>query len=163
MKNIHILAWLTLVGIAFSCKTNEPQERLLSGRRMEIEAILHKHLKSMESSVSVNFEQLDQVLSDDNLVAHIDLTRFDNCIQQMVAHSHKRLTLMRESGCKQLMEQSLAFSGQDAVAFHEQHMDALSRCDSLQSVLLSEYAKEVVRPFSSLVEDTRKLSANHRK
>lgn len=163
MKNIQILVWLTLVGMTFSCKTNEPQERLLSGRRMEIEAILDKHLKSMESSVSVNFEQLDQVLSDDELVVHLDLTRFDNCIQQMVAHSNKRLTLMRESGCEQLTKQSLAYSGQDAVAFQEQHADALSRCDSLQSMLLSEYAKEVVRPFSSLVEDTRKLLDQHRK
>lgn len=134
-----------------ACKTHEKQEAINNNKRVEMEAILNKHLQSMESNVTVDYEQFRESLSHDELVAYIDLNQFENCVRNMVAFSNKRLQIMRSSGCDAVLKN---------VASADMMKQAdYTRCDSLRSTLMTEYSKEVIHPFGAMIQDVRSKAA----
>jgi len=150
MKSTFIPFFLLLLAIS-ACKTHEKHETTINNKRVEMEAILNKHLQSMESSVTVNYEQFREAMSNEELVAYIDLNQFENCVRNMVALSNKRLQIMRSSGC-------------DAVLKNVASADMMKqpdfiRCDSLQSTLMTEYTKEVIQPFGAMLQDAQSKAA----
>ncbi|HRF37417.1 MAG TPA: hypothetical protein PK198_01405 [Saprospiraceae bacterium] len=70
-----IISFFLLLFTALDCKTQEKQEAIINNKRVETEAILNKHLQSMESSVTVNYDQFRESLSHDELIAYIDLNQ----------------------------------------------------------------------------------------
>ncbi len=150
MKSTFIPFFLLLFAIS-ACKTHEKQEAINNNKRVEMEAILNKHLQSMESSVTVNYEQFREAMSNEDLVAYIDLNQFENCVRNIVTFSNKRLQIMRSSGCDAVLKNTSSADMMKQADF--------VRCDSLQSTLMTEYAKEVIQPFGAMLQDAQSKAA----
>lgn len=150
MKSTFIPFFLLLFAIS-ACKTHEKQEAINNNKRVEMEAILNKHLQSMESSVTVNYEQFREAMSNEDLVAYIDLNQFENCVRNMVTFSNKRLQIMRSSGCDAVLKNVASADMMKQADF--------VRCDSLQSTLMTEYTKEVIQPFGAMLQDAQSKAA----
>lgn len=145
------ISFFLLLFTALACKTQEKQETTINNKRVEMEAILNKHLQSMESSVTVDYEQFRETISHDELVEYIDLNQFENCVRNMVTFSNKRLQIMRSSGCDAVLE--------NAVSAEMTKQADFVRCDSLQSALMTEFAKEVIQPFGAMLQDVQAKAA----
>lgn len=145
------ISFFLLLFTALACKTHEKQEAINNNKRVEMEAILNKHLQSMESSVTVNYEQFREAMSNEDLVAYIDLNQFENCVRNMVTFSNKRLQIMRSSGCDAVLKNTSSADMMKQADF--------VRCDSLQSTLMTEYTKEVIQPFGAMLQDAQSKAA----
>jgi hypothetical protein len=134
MKNFTFLMAIVAVSSLFSCKTTEPRDTALDGKRAEIQAMVSRYADRYASGV-VNWTAFQDQLREDAVVEKMNLTSLELCLDQMLTHSAKVKSMNAALGCDALQEKAKTLSGPDVQAYFERHQAELSACDSLTVVL----------------------------
>lgn len=117
-----------------ACKTIENRESALEGKRMEIEAITARY-SDINLKGPVDWGAFQTFFKEDLVVEHLDLAKYESCLEGMVNYSNNLLVRRRESGCDDLNEQAKLLSGNERIEFREKNIEAFNRCDSIMKTL----------------------------
>jgi hypothetical protein len=143
MRTFYFLMAPVAVLLISSCKTTEPRETALDGKRADIQALVARFADQYAAGV-VNWTIFQDQLREDAVVERMNLTELELCLDQLLSHSGKVKSMHAALGCDSLHEKAKSLSGQDVLDYFDKHHTLVTACDSLSVKLASSFEQAFV-------------------